>query len=97
MEKNIILTTSDIENRRFELGELLNGAREWASVPVRLLAQYYSSVLERKVSTSQTWRLIEVQTAFFAGIFPVDLPVVARLLALGWFVSAMVRCRKSMK
>ncbi len=96
MEKNIIFATRDIDGKRFELAELWKGITEWASAPVRILARYYSSVLEREVSMNQTWHLIEVQLAFFAGIFPADISVVVRLLALAWFVSALVRCKNAL-
>lgn len=96
MEKNIIFATRDIDGKRSELADLWKGLTEWVSTPVRLLARYYSSVLEREVTMNQTWHLIEVQTAFFAGIFPADISVVVRLLAFVWFVSAIVRCKNAL-
>ena len=81
MEKNIILTADTAtENKAFELTELVKGIAGWFSTPVRLLASYYSSILGKKVSVRQTWLLVEVQTAFFAGIFPVDMSIVLGLM-----------------
>ena len=97
MEKNITITANDINNREFGLSELWRSFSEWASTPARLLARYYSSVLERDITMRQTWRLIEVQLAFFACIFPADLSVAVRLLAVAWLGSAVTRCRKAMK
>lgn len=97
MEKKMILTTGVKENENIDFTELISKIGAWASEPVRLLGEYYSSVLERKLSIGQTWRLIEVQLAFFACIFPADLSVAVRLLAVAWLGSAVTRCRKAMK
>ena len=96
MEKNIGLAANSMVNKQTELADLAKSALEWASVPVRLLAKYYSAVLEREVTTKQAWHLIEVQSAFFAGIFPADLSATFRLLAIFWFVSALLRCKKAL-
>lgn len=96
MEKNITITANDINNREFGLSELWRSLSEWASTPARLLARYYSSVLEREVTMRQTWRLIEVQIAFFAGIFPADISVALRLLSAAWFISALLRCKRAL-
>lgn len=97
MEKKMILTTGVNEKENIDFTELISKIGVWASEPVRLLGEYYSSVLERKLSIGQTWRLIEVQLAFFACIFPADLSVAVRLLAVAWLGSAVTRCRKAMK
>lgn len=65
------------------------------AAPVAWLGKYYSKVLEKEVSTRQTWLLLEAQAAFFAGIFPMDYNLIVRLLMLLWFVNAAKRCRKS--
>ncbi len=96
MEKNIILTANtSVENKPFELSELVKGIKEWFSTPVRLLAAYYSSVLGRKVTMRQAWLLIETQTAFFAGVFPADINIALRLMFVAWFVTAVMRCKKA--
>lgn len=97
MEKNFILTANKKENKPSELTELVKGFAEWISTPTRLLAKYYSSVLGRNVSTHQTWLLIEAQAAFFAGIIPADIPVMARLLMVAWFASATIRCKNALR
>lgn len=95
MEKNLFFTTNAVEDKSFELAELVRGISEWAATPVRLLAGYYSSVLGKEVSMRQTRLIIEAQAAFFAGIFPADFSIVARLLFIAWFISAARRCRKA--
>lgn len=97
MEKKMILTTGVNEKENIDFTELISKIGAWASEPVRLLGEYYSSVLEKKLSIGQIWRLIEVQLAFFACIFPADLSVAVRLLAVAWLGSAVTRCRKAMK
>lgn len=97
MEKNIILTANvSVENKSFELTELVKGIKEWLSTPVRLLAAYYSSVLGRKVTMRQSRLLIETQLAFFAGIFPADISIALRLMFVAWFFLAVMRCKKAM-
>ena len=101
MEKNIIITMENSDDKSFELAQLARNLilwmrllMEWLSMPVRILSGYYSSVLGREVSIKQTWALIEVQTAFFAGIFPADISVFVRLLMAAWFLYALGRCKK---
>ena len=96
MEKNMTLPVEAAGEKGLCLSGLLKWFGKWASEPVALLAGYYSSVLERKVSQRQTLLILEAQAAFFTGILPADIPVVVRLLAAGWFVSALMRCRKSL-
>lgn len=96
MEKNIGLTANGMVNKQPELAELARNLVDWISAPVRLLAKYYSAVLDRNISQKQAWHLIEVQTAFFAGIFPADMPASFRILAIFWLVSALLRCKKAL-
>lgn len=51
---------------------LLENVKQVANRPAEWLRQYYSSVLERDINMRQTWSLIEVQAAFFAGIMPAN-------------------------
>ncbi len=97
MERNISVMAEATGKNVLPVMELANGLKAWAAVPVRLLARYYSSELGRKVSVAQTRRLVEVQAAFFAVIFPADIAVALRLAAAAWLVSALSRCRKAMK
>lgn len=96
MEKNIMLQAENARECKFELAELFKGIGEWLSAPARLLCEFYSAVLERRMTMRQTYRLIEAQVAFFCGIMPVDISVVSRLLLFAWFVSAVMRYRKSL-
>lgn len=47
MEKKMILTTGVKENENIDFTELISKIGAWASEPVCLLGEYYSSVLEK--------------------------------------------------
>jgi len=73
---------------------LLENVTNVANRPVEWLRQYYSSVLERDINMRQTWSLIEVQTAFFAGIMPANYSLWLRAACCAWFLWALKRCRR---
>ena len=73
---------------------LLENVKNVANRPVEWLRQYYSSVLERDINMRQTWSLIEVQTAFFAGIMPANYSLWLRAACCAWFLFALKRCRR---
>lgn len=96
MEKNIVLQAETYGEKKFELTRTLKLMAAKAVEPVRFLRDFYSAALERRVSMRQTWQLIEAQVAFFCGIIPADVSVAFRLLCLAWFLSAVMRYRKSL-
>lgn len=73
----------------------LSAVRKRALYPIEWLRQYYSHVLEREVSTRQTWLLINAQTAFVFAAFPVNGPFLLRVACCAWFAHAVWRCRKA--
>lgn len=73
---------------------LLENVKNVANRPVEWLRQYYSSMLERDINMRQTWSLIEVQTAFFAGIMPANYSLWLRAACCAWFLMALKRCRR---
>ena len=73
---------------------LLENVKQVANRPVEWLRQYYSSVLERDINMRQTWNLLEVQTAFFAGIMPANYSLWLRAACCAWFLWALKRCRR---
>lgn len=73
---------------------LLENVKQVANRPVEWLRQYYSSVLERNINMRQTWSLIEVQTAFFAGIMPANYSLWLRAACCVWFLIALKRCHR---
>ena len=72
---------------------LMENVKKVANRPVEWLHQYYSSVLERDINMRQTWSLIEVQVAFFAGIMPANYSLLLRAAFCAWFLIALKRCR----
>ena len=73
---------------------LMENVKKVANRPVEWLRQYYSSVLERDINMRQTWSLIEVQVAFFAGIWNAIVSTVIRAACCVWFLMALKRCRR---
>ena len=73
---------------------LMENVKKVANRPVEWLRQYYSSVLERDINMRQTWSLIEVQVAFFAGIMPANYNLWLRAACFVWFLMALKRCRR---
>ena len=73
---------------------LLENVKNVANRPIEWLRQYYSSVLERDINMRQTWSLIEVQSAFFAGIMPANYSLWLRAACCAWFLWALKRCRR---
>ena len=72
---------------------LMENVKKVANRPVEWLRQYYSSVLERDINMRQTWSLIEVQVAFFAGIMPANYSLLLRAAFCAWFLMVLKRCR----
>ena len=73
---------------------LIENMKKSLKRPAEWLRQYYSAVMEREINDRQTWSLIEVQTAFFAGIMPADYSLLLRAACCLWFYLALKRCRR---
>ena len=73
---------------------LMENVKKVANRPVEWLRQYYSAVMEREINDRQTWSLIEVQAAFFAGVMPADYSLLLRAACCLWFYLALKRCRR---
>lgn len=58
-----------------------------------IIANFYSCMLEQTVTISQAKALTNAQCAFFAFVMPVDLGYLYRILAMLWFVLALLQCR----
>ncbi|MBQ8046916.1 MAG: ATP-binding protein [Prevotella sp.] len=90
MEKNLTLPAS-----RFTVASIANHVMNLVQAPVEALRQYYAHVLERDINLRQTWLLINAQTAFFFTAFPVECPLLVRLLCCTWLVHALLLCKKA--
>ena len=90
MEKNIALEPAKTLNSAIQ--EFSNIVRK----PVELLSQYYTRVLDRQVDLRQTWLLLNAQVAFLFAAFPVEGPLLLRVACCGWFLHAVLLCRKTL-
>lgn len=61
------------------------------------LCRYYSDIIGQAVGTRQTLHLINAQLAFFCTVFPATCPFVVRLLFFFWLLSALQKCRNSIR
>ena len=73
---------------------LIENVKKSLKRPTEWLRQYYSAVMEREINDRQTWSLIEVQVAFFAGIMPADYSLLLRAACCLWFYLALKRCQR---
>lgn len=100
MEKNMILTQNDThvvatpDVARWFAG-MKKKVVHTLRMPMVLLQRYYSTVLEKPVSMKQTKLLVEAQAAFVIGVFPVDGPILFRILSAAWLVWAVWKCKQA--
>ncbi len=92
MERQIALNMQQSVINR--LSQNIHKMKETMNIPIRKLSNYYSMVLERDVNNRQTWALLEAQAALFLGILPMGYAITVRLLALGWLLVALRKCRQ---
>lgn len=107
MEKNITLqqrsiqmlntgtiASGSISSSTIASGGIVGIIKKAATAPVEWLRQYYSGVLEREVSTSETLRYVHAQLSFVMAVFPsYDSLLVHAAVAL-WAASALLGCRR---
>ena len=96
MEKNIILSVNE-SNKVLVNDNLVKAIARITKgfgMPLEWLRKYYSQVIEKEITTKQTMLLLETQSAFVLGIFPVDCSLILRAICGGWFVWSLLRCKK---
>lgn len=94
MEKNITLQQNNIRvfnTKLMQPASILNVIKKAATNPIEWLRQYYSSVLEREVTTGQTLRYVHAQLAFLMGV-PVYDSLLVHLGVCAWALWAILRC-----
>ena len=89
MNNNLIIT-----NREQKLNKLYNMMSTAAEQSLMPVTSYYNKVLERELDNRQTISLLNAQLAFIMTVFPVDGPIVLRLLCAAWLVKALLWCKK---
>lgn len=95
MEKNITLQQNNIRvfnTKLMQPASILNVIKKAATNPIEWLRLYYSSVLEREVTTSQTLRYLHAQLAFLMGVFPIYDSLLVHLGVCAWALWAILRC-----
>ena len=95
MEKNITLQQNNIRvfnTKLMQPASILNVIKKAATNPIEWLRQYYSSVLEREVTTGQTLRYLHAQLAFLMGVFPTYDSQLVHLGVCAWALWAILRC-----
>lgn len=95
MEKNISLPAAS-KPRFQDIRHLMGRIAQVINTPIALLQRYYSSVLDKEISTHQTWLLLKVQCAFVLAGFPMESPFLLRIVCVAWFVQALLTCRRSL-
>ncbi len=90
MEKQLILPAP-------WMAAVVAKAAELTNKPLKMLANYYSQVLERPVDGRETRLLLEAQAAFFLAIMPAGYHLALRTACLAWAVWAVVKCRRRLR
>lgn len=60
--------------------------------PVAALANYYSNILERQVTSRQTLTLLHAQAAFFVTVFS-SCSIIMRFVCIAWLITTIVHCK----
>ena len=84
-----------INAREGKMNLVINEIVLAAQRPVAALTSYYSSILNKKMSTKQTLCLLNAQCAFLSTVF-VDCSLVARTFLFAWLVGALLKCKESL-
>ena len=86
--KSPLAMGSPLDAPRTALG-IAKRVMAYASAPVEWLRRYYSSVLERDVTTAQTLRYLHAQAAFALAVFPSYDSLLMHAAAVAWLVAAV--------
>lgn len=90
MEKNIILGTQ--KNYKTETYKSI-GERIASSNTVVSIAELFSALMGEDITPEQTLVIINTMLALSALLMPFDMPIVARIICLAWFVTGLVHCK----
>lgn len=90
MKKELILTERNASYN--ELSRFFTDAG--FQTPVEWLRNYYSSVLEREVSSKQASYITQAQLALILTIFPIVSSLLLQGVFLTWFVFSLYKCKK---
>lgn len=74
---------------------LTESLRNMGTMALGAVANYYSSLIDKRLSLRQTAHILNAQTAFTMTIFPVDCPLAVRFACVGWLLLALRGCKRS--
>lgn len=94
MERNTIVQQPPMTILRMAVNHSQNNIKNMISNLVKPLQKYYTHVLEKEITTRQTLLLLNAQTAFIFGVFPVACPFMLRISFGAWFLLAVLKCKK---
>ena len=92
MKKELILTERNASYN--ELSRFFTDAAAWLQTPLEWLRNYYSSVLEREVSSKQASYITQAQLALILTIFPIVSSLLLQGVFLTWFFFSLYKCKK---
>jgi len=88
MDKNIALSSKQtkVVNKSF--------ADRLASTSfIMNIAELFSIIMEEEVSAKKTLFILNAMVSGFMLVFPADMPIIARIIALLWFCLALLQCK----
>lgn len=91
MKKEMILTATPSTMVRMK--SIANSFRSLLLKPIAILAEYYSAVLDRRISNSQTLCLLNAQFAFFSVICSAEASLMVKIICWIWLIQALIRCK----
>ncbi len=89
MEKNITVR----QDSAAPSISLLQQVRSLALRAAEAVRKHYSSTMGQEFTLRQTALIVNAQTAFFLTAFPVDAPIMVRVLTFAWLIHALLKCK----
>jgi len=84
-----------INAREGKMNLVINEIVLAAQRPVAALTSYYSSILNKKMSTKQTLCLLNAQFAFIMNAFA-GCSLVVRAFLFAWLIGALMKCKETL-
>lgn len=59
------------------------------------ISNYYSSMIDEKLTNKQTLLIMNAQLAFFFAVMPADCSLTLRFACIAWLAVALIQCKNS--
>ncbi|MBQ0022079.1 MAG: hypothetical protein KBT29_02450 [Prevotellaceae bacterium] len=59
------------------------------------LAELFSAIVEEPISSKQVLFLLNSMLACVMLIFPIEMPIIARIICFVWFCVSLIQCKQS--